>query len=450
MKPVKRHTLTIRKVDLKDTGYYTCRFLNERGVIKSKSFFVQSVLRPRIAGHSLNDIKISVDYSGTVTFSCVFEIYPMYAFTEYIKWQKTDGEILENHKLKQLNKTFVNTSLTLDLDDAFKGHNGTYVCFIDKAMEEIDKVEAQFSLFVVGSPSISIDFVKAIGASKIFMNWTIDNGNDPSAIISVLYQEEKMPFFIDYWESVRNQGSSKVLVNFKVSSRYRFKVLIENIVGTATSEETDWIETLKEDPIYIPEVELLEVSHNSIFIGWKSPPPQFLEFFQYYELTIFNSEKIILKQIRSENSNFLHYVVDKLKRNTQYELTVRGCSDLTKLCGPYSKEMNVTTTDFTDIPNIIYFPDIKTQEVSSTSIRIDWIPLPSDVLEFFDFYEIYVFRNCFSKVFEKKVVALDRSSIVIADLIPETTYFIEMRVCNGKLEKCGPFSHILRETTLTK
>lgn len=452
MKLVKRHSLTILKVDLKDTGYYTCRFPNEKGVMKSKSFFIQSIMTPRIASQSLNDIKISVDYSGTLTLSCVFEVYPMYVFVEFIKWKKIDeeyegGEYFKNFKLKQVNNTFVNTSLTLDLDDASRGHNGTYMCFIDKNLDDSERAEGKFSVFIVGSPSISIDFMKAVGASKIFTNWTIDNGNDPTAVISILYQEEGTVGFIDYWEKIKNQVPSKVLINFKVNTNYRFRLVIENAMELTYSEESDWIKTLKEDPIFIPEIEIFEVTHKSIYVGWNLPPLELSEFYQYYELVILHHDKIIQKEIYPEESHFFYYLIENLRKSSIYELTIRGCSQLTRECGPYSKEVNVTTDDLIKVPGIEYSPDLKLKESSSDSIAVEWLSPPVEIFDYFDFYEIYVYQSCFSKVYERKIVSMSKNFEKISNLKSSTVYFVEMRICNEKFDNCGPFSHTLRVTT---
>lgn len=32
---------------------------------------------------------------------------------------------------------------------------------------------------VVGTPLVNVDFVKAVGSSRIFLNWTVNNGNEP-------------------------------------------------------------------------------------------------------------------------------------------------------------------------------------------------------------------------------------------------------------------------------
>lgn len=52
---------------------------------------------------------------------------------------------------------------------------GTYLCAVrdSKKMQDNKMVIERVDLLVLEKPQISIDFMKAVGAKKIFLNWTV-------------------------------------------------------------------------------------------------------------------------------------------------------------------------------------------------------------------------------------------------------------------------------------
>lgn len=452
VKSIWSHTLTIKAIELRDTGYYTCHYPNEHGKRKLKTIFMQSVVTPRVALKSPEEIKIINGSNETVTIHCVFEAYPMYIFINLIRWEKlevVENQVLQKYAITQLNNTFVNTSITFS--DISEKNNGSYSCSMLKSVDDFEKIGSNFSLLILSKPMINVTFVRAVGASKIFLNWTANYGNDPSALIFVQYQESGTDDFLDYWEKLKSIHSFYTLVGFKSNTQYKLRVSVQNGVGSSLIIETDWIQTLQEDPNFIPDIQIIETTHKSVTLGWKLPPPELIEYFQYYELVFLQGVLIVQKKIYPDKSNFLIYTTEKLKKSTEYIFTVRGCSELTGECGSWSKDVTTRTNELLDIPDISYKPNIEISDISGTSITIKWEPPAEEVLDYLDFYELYIFQTCFSGVFQKEVIAIDNplNQKTVENLNPTTIYFFEMRACNEVTSKCGPFSHTLRNSTLS-
>lgn len=329
--------------------------------------------------HSAELIKIK---NGTVVLFCVMEAYPMNIFKHSIKWEKetvdtvdnkdsTDASqinaVIANHtKIVQLNETRVNVTITFD--DIGKKHNGTYTCKVNQPSfleEDIGKVQAKSSILVLGVPLAMISYVKAVGATKIFMNWTINDGNDPIDLFYIQFQKENQSTFNYYYDRISGKNTSYVLEKFEPSTKYHFKLQAQNsqvifalkcsnnfinnitLKGFGPLTTSDYVTTLAKDPVFVPKIEVKGNSHSTITIGWTPPSPDLLDYIHYYELicTADNNNTLVVTTIHPQNSRNLPYMFDNLKTATEYLFQVRACSELTKACGNWSEIVNGTTMD---------------------------------------------------------------------------------------------------------
>lgn len=373
--------LNITNVHLDDTGNYTCNADDQM-----HNFFVQSVMVPVLIDHSSPVVRTQI--SKSVEFFCLFAVYPLERFNDSIRWNKEDdfalsvgkpftSSLLNRTTIRVINETMVN--VTLDTSNVFKKDNGTYVCSIQSPFD--DKiVEHPTSLLVLDVPQVSIDFVKAVGANKIFLNWTVNDGNDPVSKYTVQYMKEGATTFTYYHHPIGGHNLSFVLDGFEPSTEYSIKISAENSEGAGPAyTHSQKIKTLAEDPVFIPEISVKGNTHSTITIGWIPPPPNLLEYIHCYELVVYkpgeNTSTVNEVFIHPQNSRNLPYMFDNLKTATMYYFRVRSCSELTKLCGNWSQEVNGTTMDGTSsVPLNLQVSCLFSNISGRTTVSASWDP----------------------------------------------------------------------------
>lgn len=339
------NVLHIRDVAISDTGNYTCKLPKSNNSVE---YNLQPFLQPKVIQSTVEKIKRKIG-QGAILY-CVFDIYPQNTTTnKQLKWLRDGSHVadLENfYGVTQLSDTRLN--FTLEFTEVYKKENGTYKCVLyGSAGDEI--VSNEITLLVMEVPQISIDYVKAVGANKIFLNWTSYDGNDPIQKYFIQYSQEGSPTFEYYKHYINGNHTSYVLDTFKPNTTYHLRITGKNSIGDGSPNKYPLgVATLDHDPTFIPKVETTGSTASTITIGWNPPSQDLIEFIQYYELTVSESgevPKLIEKAIYQQNSRNLPYMFDKLKTATDYEFQVRACSDLTKTCGPWSEIVNGTTMD---------------------------------------------------------------------------------------------------------
>lgn len=339
------HLLNISKIEIKDSGNYSCHKTEANA--EDQHFLVQSIIEPNITKHSPAKIKTRI--STYVLLFCLFEAYPMENFKNSIKWFKIDDpqyQLGNRTQVVVLNDTLVNS--TLEIADVFKKDNGTYVCSMQSPYTgEIQQSES--SILVLDVPQVSVDFVKAVGANKIFLNWTINDGNDPVQQYFVQHMKEGATTFTYYNHAIDGRNISYVLENFEPNTNYQIKITAKNAIGMGPAYTyPQRVKTLESDPVFIPQISVKGNTHSTITIGWSPPSTDILEFIHYYELVVAeagDNSTIIEEAIHPQNSRNLPYMFDNLRTATDYKFKVRSCSELTKLCGNWSDEVTGTTMD---------------------------------------------------------------------------------------------------------
>lgn len=344
--PRVKFSLTVKKVEANDTGNYTCE---QHGPIdggaraEKKQFTVSAVVLPRIVVHS--PARIETKISQSVLLFCVIEAHPLVDFLETIKWVKDDANfgnsiykkvstaskddqisITNRTKFEHLDHQRVN--VTLDLANIFKKDNGSYSCIVevpydkddDRIFENSRRVAAISSILVLDAPQVSLDFVEAVGASQIFLNWTVNNGNSPINKYFVQYSKEGDSTFTYYKDSINGDKLSYVLENFEPNTSYQLKISAKNAVGTSpTYTHPIAVRTLENDPVFVPEVEVKGMTTDTMTIGWHAPSQQLLKYIQYYEMTVAekaNDSKIIEEAMYPQNSRNLPYMFDNVSLET--------------------------------------------------------------------------------------------------------------------------------------
>lgn len=339
--------LTIHNFTHADTGNYTCHD-QDKSILASYS--VREVILPRITASSPDRIRTKQERK--VELYCVIQMYPLEYFNNSIQWFKeddtTENNFLKNTSVRALNETHVNVTLTIA--GVTKTHNGTYSCNVGPSamLDENSATDKKsMALLVLDKPQVTIDYIKAVGAHKIYLNWTVNDGNDPVKHYMAQFMKKGDSTFTYYANRIDGRNTSFVLGNFDRSTDYEIKLTAQNDQGSGPPSPSVRVRTLSSDPSFTPVVEVKGNTHSTITIGWAPPPADLSEYIQYYDLTVSvagqNSSK--WETYYPQNSRNLPYMFDNLETATEYSFRVRACSELAQACGNWSEEVNGTTSD---------------------------------------------------------------------------------------------------------
>ncbi|XP_052870127.1 tyrosine-protein phosphatase 69D [Anopheles cruzii] len=349
------YTLTIHNFTKSDEGNYTCYNL-ETGL--NVSYVVRTVMLPKITKTS--NERIRTKPTSIQQLYCVIEAFPLSFFNSSIYWFKEDASGETNHRAlannteqRVVDRTHLNATLTLR--DLTKAQNGTYSCIVMPSAQLLQgdpgqAVKKSMSLLVLDAPQVTIDYAKAVGANKIYLNWTVNDGNDPIKNYIVRYLKTGDQTFTYYREQIGGNNSFYVLDGFDPGTDYKISLGALNSQGHSKQHEySETIRTLDTDPSFTPVIEVKGSTHSTITIGWAPPPANLTDYIQYYELVVslasVNASIMKKEAFHPQNSRNLPYMFDNLATATEYTFRVRACSELTKICGNWSEAVNGTTSD---------------------------------------------------------------------------------------------------------
>lgn len=186
------------------------------------------------------DVRAKVSEAANLT--CHIHGYPLSQFT----WLKgNDSESSEHLKdltgVAQINETYA--VLVLEFKSLARKDNGTYVC---QASDYNGIVSALTHLFVTDVPKVSIDFMKAVGAGSIYLNWTVNDGNEPIKKYFIQHMKKGTDQRQYYAEQIGGGNSSYVLKGFESGTAYQIGISAINALGTSHMQlDPRWIITLE-------------------------------------------------------------------------------------------------------------------------------------------------------------------------------------------------------------
>lgn len=261
--------------------------------------------------------------------------------------------------------------MTLSFESVLRKDNGTYTCM---AYDYRSLITGLRHLFVIDHPQVNIDFIKAVGAHKIFLNWTVNDGNEPIKKYSMRFQKNGQEGRQFYSESVGGENTNFVLKGFEKSTEYQISISAINEVGESqVFHDNRWIKTLDSDPIFVPNVSVKGFTESSITVGWTMPPPALREHVHYYTLMMIHD--VQTKEAVHPASEFNDYVFVDLNPATTYIFKIAACSYFTKQCGNWSTEVNGTTMDGVCSPPENLTVTCKFDNISRTSfVSVTWSP----------------------------------------------------------------------------
>lgn len=329
--------LHILNIGLNHVGKYRCHAIMKDKDLDLSDIVLNVTLSPRVTKISP---PVYIKAHEAVELYCIVQGYPI----EFVKWLK-DNETLVDYKwdVREINATHKNTSLTFEVA---KKDNGTYTCVVATPMAQSN---ATTKILVLDQPQIALDFVKSIGTNKIYLNWTVNDGNSPKDLQYIIqYQsEDDKDGWIYYQAKINSSSTSLVLTTptGKNSTSYNVRIKAKNSQGESMYSTSNLIKLLDEEPIFVPQVTVTGVTSSSITIKWTSPPDKFKDHIHYYHLILkpYNSTEKF-EAVQPATLDYL-YMFSDLTCATTYNFRVAACSDFSKECGPWSDLVNGTTMD---------------------------------------------------------------------------------------------------------
>ncbi|XP_020284869.1 tyrosine-protein phosphatase 69D [Pseudomyrmex gracilis] len=358
--------LDIKKASRNDTGDYKCSAQTADGESLEKNIHIRVIEPGKIM--SGGDVRAKVMEAANLT--CHIHGYPLSNFT----WLKGNDSESSEHlndltAVAQINETY--SVLILEFKSLARKDNGTYAC---QARDYNGIISAVAHLFVIDVPKVSIDFMKAVGAGSIFLNWTVNDGNEPIKKYFIQHMKKGTDQRQYYAEQIGGGNSSYVLKGFESGTAYQIGISATNAVGTSYMQlDPRWITTLDKDPVFVPKVSVNGVTENSITIGWTVPPPDLKEHVHYYNLMATHADQ--KREAVYPAQPFTVYAFVDLDPATTYKFRIAACSEYTKQCGNWSAEVNGTTLDGVASPPKNLAVICSYDNISSSSfISITWKP----------------------------------------------------------------------------
>ncbi|XP_049820439.1 tyrosine-protein phosphatase 69D isoform X3 [Aethina tumida] len=357
--------LHILNIDFNHVGDYVCHAANENVTDLDRHNIILNVTSPAQIVQ-ISPVKYTKIHES-VSLYCLVEGYPI----EEISWYKDDMYI-EGTSIETVNKTLKNSTFTIA--EVKKTDNGTYTC---KTTNGEMKVKESSAILVLDKPQITIDFIKPIATNKIYLNWTVNDGNSPKDLkYTIKYMKKGDSEWIFYKNEIKGKNTSCVLKdNFEKGKEYFIRMKASNSEGESQDHETDPVRMLDEDPVFIPEVTVTGVTTSSITIKWTAPHDKIKEHIHYYNLVLktHNSAEKLEACHPASKDNL--YMFSELDSATTYVFQVSACSEYTKECGPGSTPVNGTTMDGMSGPPTNVTVECRFDNISHTSfVYVTWKP----------------------------------------------------------------------------
>ncbi|OXU25361.1 hypothetical protein TSAR_005640 [Trichomalopsis sarcophagae] len=348
-----------------DSGNYTCHAVTSAGLV-NKTARIRVIEPARIIASQ----SVRVNAMNAVNLTCHFYGDPLSDFA----WSKSNdsdnSERLKNlTHVQQINQThFI---LTLSFKSAARKDNGTYTC---QARDYYGPVTAERHLFVVDVPLISIDFLKTVGAGSIFLNWTVNNGNEPIETYFIQYMKNGTDSWQYNSELINGGNSSFVLKGLDKGATYQIGISAKNKVGKSHVQiDPRWITTLEKDPTFIPKLNVNGMTSSTVTIAWNNPPPELKEHIHYY-MVVASHKNQTRETIVSVQPSQL-YLFEYLEPATSYKFKIKACNEFTKNCGNWSKEFEAETLDGVPSAPTNLSVSCRFDNISRTSLMsVNWEP----------------------------------------------------------------------------
>ena len=284
----------------------------------------------------------TVNDTDNATLHCSAKGYP----PPDIIWS-FKGEIIIP-ELNQVIVTYSNRTISasskLEIIDAHRSDNGTYVCHTSST---VGKDSKSVDLFVKTKPEVFIDFALGVGNGSIFLNWTLDDGNLPVKKYEIKYMKEGT----DSWFFSRVPPdvltTRHVIDGLEPDVAYQIQIEAENSLGSSNrAPYSNLVKTLSSEAVYIPVAGIKGSTSNSFTLGWTEPPKEIRHLIGHYVVTYseLGRKDQFSVNVTSSTGSPVHLFTN-LKPATLYFFRVKACQRYTGRCGDFSPPVNATTID---------------------------------------------------------------------------------------------------------
>ncbi|XP_046745676.1 tyrosine-protein phosphatase 69D isoform X2 [Diprion similis] len=327
----------IKRASRNNTGNYTCVVATLTGEVFNETRYIRVIEPAKITGGQ----PVRVKTGEPAVLSCNVEGYPLSNFT----WVKISGDEIDKNMSTgdvEWNETY--RKMIINFTKVSLKHNGTYECNA-KGAEPDNFVRNETSLTVTDVPHVHINTVKAVGAHRVFLNWTVHDRNDPVKKYTLLYKKNDSSPWLYNTEPIDGGKTSYVLTNLDNNTDYLFKIQATNSIGSSPIYEyAGLVRTLEEDPVFIPNVVSQGVTSDSIQITWDPPGKELEDHFHYYKLISIRLTDNIREEACLWNQTN-KFVFSDLVPWTNYTFSVVACNTYTDECGNWSTPLRVETQD---------------------------------------------------------------------------------------------------------
>lgn len=261
-------------------------------------------------------------------------------------WSKGNDTDDNLERLKNMT-TFVQANethvvLTLTFKSATRKDNGTYTC---RARDYYGSVSADRHLFILDVPLVSIDFLKSVGEGSIFLNWTVNNGNEPIKNYFIQYMKNGTDTWQYNSEPIHGMNSSYVLKGLDKEAAYQIGIWAINKNGKSHVQvDPRWIKTLEKDPVFVPKLNVNGMTSSSVTLSWNPPPKDLIEQIHYYNI-VASHESQTREAVVVPIQGIYLYPFEYLEPATTYKFKISSCSEFTRQCGNWSNEVEAETLD---------------------------------------------------------------------------------------------------------
>lgn len=198
-----------------------------------------------------DDVRVKLD--GSANLFCNAQGYPMSNFSWVKISESDDSKDLENMtEVLVANDTSV--TMILNFTSVSRKDNGTYEC---RVKDHKHILSNRTSLVVKEVPQVVIDFLKAVGANSVYLNWTVIEHNDPVISYRIRFMKNGSKEWQHHSREINGSYTSYIMKDLESGTGYQFAMTAKNSVGEShVSHQSDLVKTLdkgtlmKEKKIY--------------------------------------------------------------------------------------------------------------------------------------------------------------------------------------------------------